>query len=252
MQAGEGLRDIERDAELLVSRDQSVTQQDREVGARSGAKAQRCRTGRLPQAPWFEHPRIRQAGQGVNDPAGPCCGIRDVRARRELQLPGRYPKLPTPRAPEHPVHRRKVPTSDQRVKHPLLGCFLRKKIRLVKGLGVAVRRFAEDCDGVVLIETAIGVAAVFALAVPFVSLISYANQSLRDVSYVHSAVREVVRGVAGPDVTFACRVEIDDPDQPCTVPLWQGTYVVVKKSSIIPIALGLTLPIEARAVARVE
>lgn len=107
--------------------------------------------------------------------------------------------------------------------------------------------------GSVLVETALAVAVVLMVALPFVSLVGYATATSRDMAATHSAAREAARGggLSAADVTYQCGATVE-PTGPCVTPLARGTYVAALKDTQVAMPFGTSLGTSARAVARVE
>lgn len=106
-----------------------------------------------------------------------------------------------------------------------------------------------------LVETCLGIAAIFLLAVPFASLVSYVGHVSRDAAAVQEVVRSVARsgdpsGHAGFALT--CGAQPDAALGPCASRVLRGVYVRVAKDTEVTIGLGLVLHTAAKAVARAE
>jgi len=113
-------------------------------------------------------------------------------------------------------------------------------------------RFRDE-GGSILVETALSVAVILAVALPFASLVGYATASSRDISATHAAVRNAARGggLTADGITYACGATTD-PDGPCITPLARGTYVAALKDTQVGMPFGIALGTSAKAVARVE
>src|SRR5258708_20128932 len=62
-------------------------------------------------------------------------------------------------------------------------------------------------DGSVIVETALGVALILSMALPFASLVSYATYAARDLAATQVAVRDAAKARAaagGGAITFSC------------------------------------------------
>jgi hypothetical protein len=115
------------------------------------------------------------------------------------------------------------------------------------------RGIRGDERGTVLVETALGVACVLTVALPFASLIDYAASSSRDLAAVHAAARDAsrTRSLATGGVAYRCGVSAGAVDGPCVAPLARGTYVAATKDTTVTLAFGVVLHTNARAVGRV-
>ena len=107
--------------------------------------------------------------------------------------------------------------------------------------------------GAVLLETALGVALVLTVAVPFASLVSYGASSSRDLATAHAAAREAARtkAISSGSVAYSCGASPDLATGPCIAPLVRGTYVAAAKDTAVSLAFGVVLHTNSRAVARV-
>jgi hypothetical protein len=113
----------------------------------------------------------------------------------------------------------------------------------------------ED-EGSVLVETALGVALILSIALPFASLVSYATYAARDLAAAQGAVRAATRSeratATDGSISFTCGTAPDATDGPCATPLVRGTYVAAAKDTTVSLPFGLALHTAERAVARVE
>jgi hypothetical protein len=107
-----------------------------------------------------------------------------------------------------------------------------------------------------ILETALGIALILAIALPFGSLISYATYAARDLASVQSAARTAARSEAATSsdagVIFTCGNAATATTDPCPSPLLRGTYVAASKDTVVPLPFGIELRTNERAVARVE
>jgi hypothetical protein len=112
--------------------------------------------------------------------------------------------------------------------------------------------WGED-GGSVLVETALGVAIVLAVALPFATLAQYATATSRDIAATHAAARDAARGGALTEagITYTCGATVSAAG-PCLTPLSRGTYVAAAKDTQVGMPFGLSFGTSARAVARVE
>jgi len=114
----------------------------------------------------------------------------------------------------------------------------------------------RDDAGAVLVETALGVALILSIALPFASLVSYATYAARDLASAQGAARDAARSkravAADPSITFACGSSPGTADGACVSLLARGTYVAAIKDTAVPLQFGLVLHTNERAVARVE
>lgn len=106
-----------------------------------------------------------------------------------------------------------------------------------------------------LVETCLGIAAIFLLAASFAGLVGFVGQSSRDAASVQEVVRSVARtgdtsGHAGFALT--CGAQPDAALGPCAARVLRGVYVRVAKDTSVTIGLGLVLHTAAKAVARAE
>jgi len=114
--------------------------------------------------------------------------------------------------------------------------------------------FGSGEQGSVLFEAALGIAAIFLVAIPFASLTSYGRQSARDLADVHAAVREAAftqQLPAAADVVFGCGASSDQTTSQCALVLPRGSYISATRDTAIDLPFGLTLHTNARAVGRV-
>ncbi len=113
-------------------------------------------------------------------------------------------------------------------------------------------RWSED-GGSVLVETALGVAIVLAVALPFANLAQYATVTSRDIAATHAAARDAARGGALTEagIAYTCGATVSATG-PCITPLSRGTYVAAAKDTQVGMPFGLSFGTSARAVARVE
>ena len=107
-----------------------------------------------------------------------------------------------------------------------------------------------------LVETALGVALILSIALPFASLVSYATYAARDLAAAQGAVRAAARSeqptAADGSITFTCGAAPDTADATCATPMVRGTYVAAAKDRSVTLPFGLALHTNERAVARVE
>jgi Flp pilus assembly protein TadG len=111
----------------------------------------------------------------------------------------------------------------------------------------------RDDSGSILVETALAVAVILTVALPFASLVGYATATSRDIAATHAAARDAARGgpLSAPGVTYECGATVD-PAGPCVTPLARGTYVATLKDTPVGMPFGISLGTSAKAVARVE
>ncbi len=102
-------------------------------------------------------------------------------------------------------------------------------------------------------ETALGVAIVLAVALPFSSLVDYATSVSRDIAATHSAARAAARGgqLTQSGITYTCGATVGTSG-PCVTPLARGTYVAAATNTPVAMPFGISLGTSAKAVARVE
>ena len=113
-----------------------------------------------------------------------------------------------------------------------------------------------DERGSVLLESAIGVALILTVALPFASLVSYATYAARDLSATQAAARSAARSESAspPDDTVAltCGATASTASGLCVSPLARASYVAASKDTVVSLPFGLALHTNARGVARVE
>lgn len=114
----------------------------------------------------------------------------------------------------------------------------------------------RDEDGSILLETALGVALILGIALPFASVVSYATYSARDLASVQAAARSAARSeqatATDPAIRFGCGTTPSVASEPCGSTLTRATYVSASKDTIVQLPFGLELHTAERAVARVE
>ena len=114
----------------------------------------------------------------------------------------------------------------------------------------------ENEGGSVLVETALGVALILGVALPFASLVSYATHSARDLAAVQAAARAAARAEQATStdssITFGCGPTPAAVSDACGTTLTRATYVSASKDTIVSLPFGLELHTAERAVARVE
>jgi len=114
----------------------------------------------------------------------------------------------------------------------------------------------ENEGGSVLVETALGVALILGVALPFASLVSYATYSARDLAAVQAATRAAARAEQATStdssIAFGCGATPAASTDPCGATLARATYVSARKDTIVSLPFGLELHTAERAVARVE
>src|SRR5258708_983221 len=89
-------------------------------------------------------------------------------------------------------------------------------------------------DGSVIVETALGVALILSMALPFASLVSYATYAARDLAATQVAVRDAAKARAaagGGAITFSCGPSPSAADAACVTPMSRGTYVAAAKDT---------------------
>jgi hypothetical protein len=114
--------------------------------------------------------------------------------------------------------------------------------------------YSQDERGSVLLETALAVAAILMVALPFANLVGFATASARDLSDAHAAARRSVQAkavVPSPGVEFMCGSAPDAVIQPCPLQLARGTYVLAEKDTVVAFPFGLEFHTRTRAIARV-
>jgi hypothetical protein len=108
----------------------------------------------------------------------------------------------------------------------------------------------------VLLETALGVALILSIALPFASLVSYATYAARDLAAAQGAARGAAKSeratAADPSITFSCGPSTTTVTAACGSSLARGTYVAASKDTTVALPFGLALHTSERAVARVE
>jgi hypothetical protein len=107
--------------------------------------------------------------------------------------------------------------------------------------------------GAVLVETALGVALILMVALPFAALVGYGATSARDLATAHAAVRDAARTktLGDPRPAYTCGATASTADGPCAAALVRGTYVAAAIDTPVSLPFGLVLHTNARAVARV-
>jgi len=114
----------------------------------------------------------------------------------------------------------------------------------------------RDDGGSILLETALGVALILGVAIPFASLVSYATYSARDLASVQAAARAAARSERAtstdPAMRFGCGATPSTASDPCGATLTRATYVSASKDTMVALPFGLELHTAERAVARVE
>lgn len=120
---------------------------------------------------------------------------------------------------------------------------------------IVTKHSASDERGSILVETCLGIMAVFALAVPFASVINFVAESSRDLAEVHGVARTIIRTRALPPagaVVVQCHASVTQAPASCPDTLRRGLYVTVSRETSVPSVFGVILRATARAVARVE
>jgi hypothetical protein len=109
-------------------------------------------------------------------------------------------------------------------------------------------------DGAILVEAALGIAAILTVTLPYAALTGYATQAARDLSVAQGAAREAARThlVSSAEVSFTCGAAPASADATCVPPLLRGSYVAAAKDTAVALPFNLVLHTSARAVARVE
>jgi hypothetical protein len=113
--------------------------------------------------------------------------------------------------------------------------------------------WGRNAGGAVLVETALGVALILTIALPFAALVGYGATSARDLATAHAAVRDAARTktLGDPRPTYTCGATASTANGPCSATLVRGTYVAAAIDTPVSLPFGLVLHTNARAVARV-
>jgi len=116
-------------------------------------------------------------------------------------------------------------------------------------------RALREESGSTLVETALGVALILGIALPFASLVSYTTYLARDLAAAQSAARTAARtesaSSADPRIQFTCGADPSSAGT-CVGTLQRGSYVAAARDSAVELPFGLELHTNGRAVARVE